>query len=153
MARQPLLAGILCGLVVASMTNDFVHSALNVQQDKPLVYTAMSKHLFYYRMFISVFVLENGGVPLNPFMVFDYFLLDAVNRDLVREGNNNLVKRCDEVWVFGAISNGVLAEIQIANTRGKTIRYFAVQKPHKIVEVTKDKMPMETEVADRRQML
>jgi hypothetical protein len=69
-------------------------------KDKPLIYTAMSKHLFYYRIFISVFVLENGGVPLNPFMVFDCSLLDAVNRDLVREGNNNLVKRCDEIWVF-----------------------------------------------------
>ena len=74
------------------MTKDFSHPALNVQNDKPLVYTAMSKHLFYFRMFIQVFVLENGGVPLNPFMVFDYFMLDAVDRDTVREGNNNLVK-------------------------------------------------------------
>ena len=57
-------------------------------------------------MFISVFVLENGGVPLNPFMVFDYFLLDAVDRDLICEGNNNLVKHCNEIWVFGVGSNG-----------------------------------------------
>jgi len=107
---------------------DFAHPALNVQKDKPLVYTAMSKHLFYYRMFISVFVLENGGVPLNPFMVFDYFLLDAVDRDLVREGNNNLVKRCDEIWVFGAVSNGVLAEIQIAHEQGKNGSLFCNRK-------------------------
>jgi hypothetical protein len=40
------------------MKNDFAHLALEVQRNKPLVYTAMSKHLFYYRMFISVFVLE-----------------------------------------------------------------------------------------------
>jgi hypothetical protein len=136
-----------------SMKKDFAHPALRVQQDKPLVYTAMSKHLFYYRMFISVFVLENGGVPLNPFMVFDYFLLDAVDHDLVREGNNNLVKRCDEIWVFGAVSNGVLAEIQIANNKGKTVRYFEIQKPHKIVETTKEKIDMEAEVADMRHLL
>ena len=67
------------------MSKDFKHPALNVQKDKPLVYTAMSKHLFYFRMFISVFVLKNGGVPLNPFMVFDYFLLDAVDRDLPKQ--------------------------------------------------------------------
>lgn len=135
------------------MKKDFAHPALAVQKDKPLVYTAMSKHLFYYRMFISVFVLENGGVPLSPFMVFDYFLLDAVDRDLVREGNNNLVKRCDDIWVFGAVSNGVLAEIQIANEQGKTVRYFAIEKPHKIVETTKDEIDMETEVADMRHLL
>jgi hypothetical protein len=139
--------------IMDSMKQDFAHPALDVQRDKPLVYTAMSKHLFYYRMFISVFVLENGGVPLNPFMVFDYFLLDAVDRDLVREGNNNLVKRCDEIWVFGAVSNGVLAEIQIVNEQGKTVRYFAIEKPHKITEITKDKIELEAEVAKLRHLL
>lgn len=132
---------------------DFTHPALGLQQDKPLVYTAMSKHLFYYRMFISAFVLQNKGIPVNPFMVFDYFLLDAVDRNLVREGNNNLVKRCDEIWVFGTVSNGVLAEIQIANLHGKTVRYFAIEKPHKIVETTKDKIDMESDVANSRNLL
>ena len=135
------------------MKDSLEHPALELQKDKPLVYTAMSKHLFYYRMFISVFVLENGGVPLNPFMVFDYFLLDAVDRDLVREGNNNMVKRCDEIWVFGAVSNGVLAEIQIANEQNKPVRYFAIEKPHKIIETTKDKVDMEDEVASLRYLL
>lgn len=135
------------------MKRSFSHPALAVQNDKPLVYTAMSKHLFYYRMFISVFVLEQGGVPLNPFMVFDYFLLDAVDRDLVREGNNNLVKRCDEIWVFGTVSNGVLAEIQIANEQGKPVRYFAIEKPHKIVETSKKKVDLEPDVASLRHLL
>ena len=135
------------------MSNNFSHPALNAQNDRPLVYTAMSKHLFYFRMFISVFVLERGGVPLNPFMIFDYFMLDAVDRDIVREGNNNLVKRCDELWVFGAVSNGVLVEIQIANEQGKPVRYFAIEKPHKIVESTKNNVELEDEVADMRHML
>jgi hypothetical protein len=135
------------------MSKDFSHPALEVQQDKPLVYTAMSKHLFYFRMFISVFVLQHGGVPLNPFMVFDYFLLDKVDRDLVREGNNNLVKRCDQIWIFGAVSNGVLAEIQIANKTGKPVRFFAIQSSRTIVETTKDKVELETEVADMRHLL
>jgi monomeric isocitrate dehydrogenase len=86
-------------------------------------------------------------------MVFDYFLLDAVEHDLVREGNNNLVKRCDEIWVFGSVSNGVLAEIQIANRQGRPVRYFAIEKPHKIVETTKDKIDMESDVANMRHLL
>jgi hypothetical protein len=135
------------------MSNDFDHPALEAQKDKPLVYTAMSKHLFYYRMFISVFVLEQGGVPLNPFMVFDYFLLDVVDRDLVREGNNNLVKRCDEIWVFGAVSNGVLAEVLIAHKQGKPVRYFAIKKPHAIIQTSKESVEMEAEVAEMRHLL
>jgi hypothetical protein len=135
------------------MNKSFSHPALDAQVEKPLVYTAMSKHLFYFRMFISVFVLKNGGVPLNPCMVFDYFLLDAVDRNLVREANNNLVRKCDEVWVFGAVSNGVFAEIQIANEQGKPVRYFSVEKPHKIVESSKEKVEMEDEVAELKHLL
>ena len=135
------------------MNKVFYHPALEAQNDKPLVYTAMSKHLFYFRMFVSVFVLKNGGVPLNPFMTFDYFLLDAVDRDVVREGNNNLVKRSDEVWVFGTISNGVLAEIQIAKEQGKPIKYFAVDNSSTITKTGKDEVQLEDDVADMRHLL
>lgn len=127
---------------------NFKHKSLDLRDDKSLVYTAMSKHLFYYRMQISKFVLENGGVPLNPFMIFDYFLADSVERDLVREGNNNIVKRADEIWVFGAVSNGVLAEIKIAKEMGKAIKYFKIEKPHNIVSANIEDVEMEDEVAE-----
>lgn len=127
---------------------DFKHEALNLNNNKILVYTAMSKHLFYYRMHISKFVLENGGVPLNPFMLFDYFLLDTIDRNLVREGNNNLVKKSDEIWVFGSVSNGVLAEIKIAKETNKSIKYFKMEKPHNIIAISKDEVEMEDEVVN-----
>ena len=130
------------------MTSEFNHTALDLQQEKPLVYTAMSKHYFYYRMFISVYVLQNGAVPLNPFMIFDYFLLDAVERNLVREGNNNLVRRADEIWVFGPVSNGVLAEIKIAKQLNKQVKYFVIEKPHKIRQASKEEVQLEDDVAE-----
>lgn len=133
--------------------SEFKHVALEHQQEKPLVYTAMSKHLFYYRNFISAFVLEQGGVPLNPFMIFDYFLSGLVDENLVREGNNNLVIRADELWVFGDVSNGVLAEVIIAKEKGKNIKYFEIQKPHKIIEVDKGNVIMEDEVAEYKEKL
>jgi hypothetical protein len=135
------------------MIDSFVHDALELTEKKMLVYTAMSKHLFYYRMFISKFVLEHGAVPLNPFMLFDYFLLDSVDRDRVREGNNNLVMRADEVWVFGPVSNGVLAEVTLAKKSGKRVRYYAIEKPHAIVSIDKDSVEMEPDVAEYKNTL
>lgn len=126
----------------------FIHEALNLTNDKSLVYTAMSKHLFYYRMFVSKYVLEQHKVPLNPFMIFDYFLLDTVDRDLVREGNNNLVKRVDELWVFGPVSNGVLTEIKIAASLNKPIKYFKIEKPHNITPILVAEVEMEAEVQE-----
>ena len=56
--------------------------------------------------------MEQWGVPLNPFMLFDYFFLDTIDRDIVREANNNVVLKSDEIRVFGPVSNWVLAEVK-----------------------------------------
>lgn len=129
------------------MNEAFSHEALFLAGKKQLVYTAMSKHYFYFRMFISQFVLEQGKVPLNPFMLFDYFLLDSVERDIVRDANNSLILRADSIWVFGPISNGVLAEILLAQKMDKPIHYFKINKPHQIEKISSEEdLLMEEEV-------
>lgn len=131
----------------------FSHEALSLKGGRPLVYTAMSKHYFYFRMYISRFVLEHEKVPLNPFMLFDYFLLDTLDRDLIRNANNSIVLRADEVWVFGPISNGVLAEIFLARKANKPILYFKIEKQHKIVPSSKQEVEMESEVEQYKHLL
>lgn len=135
------------------MSKEFEHRALKLRDEMPLVYTAMSKHLFYMREHISRHVLENGGVPLNPFMIFNYFLGDTVERDVVRRANNNLVARADQLWMYGPISDGALAEIVQAKELEKAVRYFGVVASKDIVEYTKSDAPMEEDVADRRHLL
>ncbi len=66
------------------------------------------------------------------------------------QGNNNLVRRCDEVWVFGPISSGVLAEIIIAKNLEKPVKYFRIDKPANIISIDKTEAEMEKEVAEFR---
>jgi uncharacterized phage-associated protein len=122
-------------------------------KDMKLVYPAYSKHLFYFKAHISKFILEHDCVPLNPFMIFQYFMLDTIDRDIVRNGNNNLVKRCDEVWVFGPIADGVLFEIRLAKHMNKPIRYFRVVKSKEIEEISKDEVEFEDDLAKFRHEL
>jgi hypothetical protein len=96
--------------------------------NKPIIYTAHSRKAFYAREIISAFTLGTGAVPLNPFMNFGYFLGDRVERNTIRQANDTLISRCDELWQFGDISNGCLAEIQLAENLGKKIRFFTVGK-------------------------
>jgi len=110
-----------------------------------LIYTAFSKRLFYFRMHITKYVLEDGCVPLNPFMIHEYFLLDTVSRDTVRASNNELVERSDELWVFGDISNGVMAEIKLAKKSGKPARYFKVVDSKSIMEISEKEAKLESE--------
>ena len=118
------------------MSSTFEHRALELQEQKSIVFTALSKKYFYMRMHIAKFVLESGKVPMNPFLAFDYFLADLVDRDLVRNANNNLVRIADELWVFGSISNGVFAEMKQVQAAGKPIRFFQIVKDRDFVEVT-----------------
>jgi len=111
-----------------------------------LVYTAISKKLFYFKMHISKFVLEKDCIPLNPFMIFEYFMLDTVDRNKIREANNTLVKKADELWVFGQVSDGVLAEIKIAKEKQKPIKYFTVIDSKEIKEISKDEIEFEREL-------
>ncbi|WP_088998953.1 DUF7768 domain-containing protein [Micromonospora echinofusca] len=96
---------------------------------------------------VSEFVLRNNAVPLNPFRIFDYFLGDRVDRDLVRRGNNNLVAITDETWVFGDVANGVYAEIELAHKLGKPVRYFSISTwVADIKEIQPDEVRFEDEV-------
>lgn len=110
-----------------------------------IIFSAFSKHLFYFRMHITKYVLENGGAPLNPFMIHEYFLLDTVDRDIVRNSNNTLVEKADELWVFGKISDGVLAEIKLAKKINKPIRYFDVINSKDIKEIGEAEAKMESD--------
>jgi len=109
------------------------------------VFPAHSKKLFYFRMHISKFILEKGYVPLNPFMLFEYFMLDSVDRKVVIEANNSLVKKTDELWVFGQISDGVLDEIKLAKIEKKPLRYFKVINSKEIKEISEEEAEIEKE--------
>jgi len=91
-----------------------------------VVYTAHSKLTFYARDIICEHAFEQGVTPLNPFRMFGYFLSDRVDRDLVREANNTVVRLADQTWVYGPVSNGVWHEVVLAHKLGKPVRYWTV---------------------------
>lgn len=111
--------------------------------DIPVVFAAMSKHSFCYRMFITRYILEKGQIPLTIFTLYDYFLLDTVDRKFMIEANNVLVARSDELWIFGPVSEGVAKEIRVAESLGKPVSYFAIKKPHRIVKIQKSQVEYE----------
>lgn len=79
-------------------------------------------------------------------MIFDYFMLDTVDRNIIRKANNNLIKLASEIWVFGEISDGVLAEIKIGKKMKKPIRYFKIKKSKKILEISKNEVIFEEDL-------
>jgi hypothetical protein len=106
------------------------HPRLRFTKEYPLVYPAYSKKNFYWQTHISKFCLEKKKVPLNPFMLFRYFLGDTVPRPVVYAANEKIVRLCDEVWTFGEISDGVLKEVKIKKQQKGQVKYFNLAKNH-----------------------
>ncbi len=111
-----------------------------INHPKSLVYVAMSNRSFYWRAHIQQYVLDQGSVPISPFMLFDYYLLHTVSKQVVREAMNNLIVRCDEMWVFGPISLGVKVQIGIARRVGRPVRFFDIAElPSAILPIPEER--------------
>ena len=103
-----------------------------------VVFAAMSKRNFYLREHIIKFVLEEGVTPTCAFMMFSYFLLDTVDRNKLIDANNDLIRKSDELWVFGDISNGVVEEIRLAKSLDKPIKYYSLNARGKMFRLIKE---------------
>jgi uncharacterized protein len=132
-----LMAALLSGTFVGQQVNRYLETVrkdivkelkikVSSTDDMKVVFTAQSKVFFYCRDAICEYVLKKGLLPINPFRVFDYFLGDRVDRNIIRRGNNQLIKMCSELWVFGPVSDGVLFEISFARKAGIPVKYFAI---------------------------
>ena len=132
----------------------FQHAANDLHEDRKLVFTALSCRNFHQGMLICKFVFEQDAVPVNPFNLYGYFMYEMVDRDRVRNANNNVLKRCDELWVFGEISDGVLSEILTVKKQNKPIRYFDISKlPDEINEISIDELQFEDDVRMHKDLI
>jgi len=81
-------------------------------------------------------------------MLWEYFMLDTVERDKIRGANYTLVKKADELWVFGEVSDGVLREIKLAKANNKPRKYFIVIDSKEIKEISKEEVEFEKGVGN-----
>lgn len=124
-----------------------LHIKVSDTKEKKVVFTAQSKQFFYCRDAVCEFVLRQGCIPVNPFRIFDYFLGDRVERNLIRNGNNEMIKRCDELWVFGNVSDGVLFEIYMCRQMGKEVRFFNIAtRASEITELKTEEVVFDPEI-------
>lgn len=79
------------------------------------------------------FVVSKKRVPIAPHLLFPQFVSEATERGLAMKLDYLLLLRCDEVWAFGEITEGMSAEIEMAADEDKRVRYFTPE----MTEVTK----------------
>ncbi len=76
----------------------------------------------------SRFAYEKGCLPITPHAIFPQFLDDEKKseRKAGMEMGLQLLDMCNELWVFGLkFSDGMKAEIEKAQEKGISVRYFS----------------------------
>ena len=126
--------------------NKFYHHSLDLNDKFPIVYTAISKHLFHMRVWITKYVLDKKCAPINPFMNFDFAFYGLCSKTIVVTANNNLLSIAEELWVFGSISDGVLGEIIRYKKSNRPIKYFKITG-FEIEEIIESEVVYEKEVS------
>lgn len=77
----------------------------------------------------SRFAVDRGAIPIAPHLLLPQYMEEETERDLAIQSDLEILKRCDELWVFGAeerLSAGMEAELNTAKDLGMVIRFFTV---------------------------
>lgn len=70
------------------------------------------------------FAVDSGTIPVIPHLMYPQFMSEKTERELAMHFNMVLLRKCQEVWVFGEPSEGMKAEIAKAKKHDMKIRYF-----------------------------
>ena len=86
-------------------------------RDNPRVNVMRARHY-------CKFAVSKGRIPLAPHLYFPQFMSEGTEREKAMSMNLELLKLCDEVWVFGEqITEGMAMEIE----RARKVRYFTTK--------------------------
>jgi len=114
---------------------------------KKVIFVAMNSKYFRLRELITKFVFEHGAIPINCLMLYGYYLYDMVPRLKIIEGYKVLVPKCDEVWTFGEISDGIRDGMVIARKNNIPIRHFDISRFPEVSEWSEEQLVYEEGVS------
>jgi hypothetical protein len=108
---------------------------------KSVVFISQSAANMCWSRFLCKFVLEKGHVPVNYFTVFNQFIYEIADQSTMIDSINSLIIRCDELWTFGEISEGMWFEVKMCKELGMPVKHFNIHKlPREINEITEKQL-------------
>lgn len=89
---------------------------------KKSAYLLFSEFDNRYRFKAARFAQAQGYIPTYPTIAADFF---GAMSD-TRSNREDLVRKCDEMWIFGKINASMYDQVVNAKRLGKAVRFFHV---------------------------
>jgi len=110
-------------------------------KNKKIIFASQAKENMCWARLICKFILDKGHVPVNYFTVYGNFVYELADQKTMIDSINSLILRCDELWAFGEISEGMWFEIKMCYELGIPVRFFKINKlPKSIKEIEIDEV-------------
>ncbi len=94
---------------------------------KGSAYMLFNEQSAKYRFRAAKFAQEAGYVPVYPTIHGDFF---KIKQDLrkAKDSRGEMIRKCDEVWVFGSLNASMWDQLNFARSLEKTVRSFSASK-------------------------
>jgi predicted CoA-binding protein len=102
-------------------------------ETKKTVAIGLSRKNFSQRIKVTKFVIGQGYIPIYPGIAQDWWPVERKKNEL-KNDIEDIIKRADEFWVFGIISEELLTNIKLAKKLRKPIRYFELDNEIREIE-------------------
>ena len=117
---------------------------------KKVIFVSQAATNMCWARLICKYVIEQGYVPVNYFTAFGHFVHEIADLDTMIESINSLIVRCNEMWAFGAISEGMWYEIKMCKELGIPVKYFCIAKlPQKVLRILENDVKYTQELAKK----
>jgi hypothetical protein len=102
---------------------------------KKFVYVSCNRADVIERASLAYFVMQQGHTPINLALTLE------------QQGNDRILSRADELWVFGTVDKRMWAEIVLAKKLRKPLRFFIIEEG-KIREISEQNVRYDEEVKE-----
>jgi hypothetical protein len=95
---------------------------------KKVIFVSQAAVNMCWARLICKYVIKKGHVPVNYFTAFGHFVHEIADLSTMIDSINSLIVRCNELWAFGEVSEGMWYEIKMCKELGIPVKYFCIQK-------------------------
>lgn len=117
---------------------------------KKVIFVSQAAVNMCWARLICRYVIKKGHVPVNYFTAFGHFVHEIADQKTMIDSINSLIVRCDEMWAFGAVSEGMWYEIRMCKELGIPVKYFGIEKLPKRIQRKVEKEVKYTQEFARR---
>lgn len=108
---------------------------------KKVIFASQAAVNMCWAKLICKYVIKKGHVPVNYFTSFMHFVNEIADFSTMIDSINSLIVRCNELWAFGEVSEGMWYEIKMSKELGLPVKYFSIQKlPKGVREISENEV-------------